>query len=153
MSWETHEAAKKIANGWYLELKETRERNAVLGRENAKLREQLEYDRQTARSRLERIDRLKAENANLLERITTQKQTIQAYRDESREWREVAERVQAENTKLQRLVTDIHKALFALSVDHCQACPREDACVFIHKSFDDNECAIERDMQELGVEV
>lgn len=39
MSWETHEAAKKIADGWYSELEETRKRNAVLGRENAKLRE------------------------------------------------------------------------------------------------------------------
>ena len=52
-------------------------------------------------------DDLKAENANLRERITTQKQTIQAYRDESREWREVAERVQAENAKLRRLVTGL----------------------------------------------
>ena len=39
MSWETHEAAKRIADGWYAELEETRKRNAVLGRENAKLRE------------------------------------------------------------------------------------------------------------------
>lgn len=38
MSWETHEAAKKIADGWYSELEATRERNAVLGRENAQLR-------------------------------------------------------------------------------------------------------------------
>lgn len=33
------------------------------------------------------IARLKADNNMLRERITTQKQTIQAYRDESREWR------------------------------------------------------------------
>lgn len=39
MSWEMHEAAKKIADGWYSELEENRKRNAVLGRENAKLRE------------------------------------------------------------------------------------------------------------------
>lgn len=40
------------------------------------------------------------ESASLRDRITTQKQTVQAYRDESREWREVAERAQAENDKL-----------------------------------------------------
>lgn len=39
MSWEMHEAAKKIADGWYSELEAGRKRNAVLGRENAKLRE------------------------------------------------------------------------------------------------------------------
>ena len=39
MSWEMHEAAKKIADGWYEELEESRKRNAVLARENAKLRE------------------------------------------------------------------------------------------------------------------
>jgi hypothetical protein len=39
MSWEMHEAAKKIADGWYSELDTTRKRNAVLERENAKLRE------------------------------------------------------------------------------------------------------------------
>lgn len=44
------------------------------------------------------------DNANLRERITTQKQTIQSYRDESREWREAAEHAQAENAKLRELV-------------------------------------------------
>lgn len=39
MSWEMHEAAKKIAEGWYSELEANRKRNAVLGRENVKLRE------------------------------------------------------------------------------------------------------------------
>ena len=38
MSWEMHEAAKKIADGWYSELETTRKRNAALERENAKLR-------------------------------------------------------------------------------------------------------------------
>lgn len=51
------------------------------------------------------------------------------------------------NDKLRELVRDMHKALFSLNLDHCQACPREDTCVFIH------ECAFERDMRELGVEV
>ena len=43
---------------------------------------------------------LMAENNRLRERITTQKQTIQSYRDESREWREVADHAQVENAKL-----------------------------------------------------
>ena len=61
--------------------------------------------------------------------------------------------LKAENAKLRELVRDMHKALFSLNLDHCQACPREDACVFMHKSFDCNECAFEHDMRELGVEV
>ena len=61
--------------------------------------------------------------------------------------------LQAENAKLRKLVADMHKALFSLNLDHCQACPREDACVFMHKSFDCGECAFERDMRELGIEV
>lgn len=62
-------------------------------------------------------------------------------------------RLRDENAKLRELVRDMHKALFSLNLDHCQACPREDACVFVHKSFDCDECAFERDMRELGVEV
>ena len=61
--------------------------------------------------------------------------------------------LQAENAKLRELVRDMHKALFSLNLDYCQACPREDACVFVHKSFDCDECAFERDMRELGIEV
>lgn len=41
MSWGMHEAAKKLASGWYSELDTTREINADLGRENAKLRERV----------------------------------------------------------------------------------------------------------------
>ena len=62
-------------------------------------------------------------------------------------------RLEVENAKLRELCADMHKALFSLNLDHCQACPREDACVFMHKSFDCNECAFEHDMRELGVEV
>ena len=61
--------------------------------------------------------------------------------------------LEAENAKLRELVRDLYKALFSLNLDHCQACPREDACVFTHKSFDCDECAFERDMCELGVGV
>lgn len=42
MSWETHEAAQRILDGWYAELENNRKRNAVLERENAKLREAVE---------------------------------------------------------------------------------------------------------------
>ena len=59
----------------------------------------------------------------------------------------VRQNVERENAKLRELVRDMHKALFSLNLDHCQACPREDTCVFIH------ECAFERDMRELGIEV
>lgn len=59
----------------------------------------------------------------------------------------VRQNVERENAKLLELVRDMHKALFSLNLDHCQACPREDTCVFIH------ECAFERDMRDLGVEV
>lgn len=64
-----------------------------------------------------------------------------------------ADALQAENHKLRELVRDMHKALFSLNLDHCQACPREDACVFVHRSFDCDECAFEHDMRELGIEV
>lgn len=49
--------------------------------ENAKLREQLEYDRQTSRSRLESIDRLKAENAKLRELLSVMAYCNQFRRD------------------------------------------------------------------------
>ena len=52
------------------------------------------------------MKQLERENAYLCDRITTQKQTIQSYRDESREWREVAERAQAENAKLREQVAE-----------------------------------------------
>lgn len=58
-----------------------------------------------------------------------------------------------ENARLRELVQVMHKALFSLNIDKCQACPREDACVFIHSAFDTDECAIEFDMRELGMEV
>ena len=80
---------------------------------------------------LSMYEKLDSENANLRERITTQKQTIQEYRDESREWREVAERAQAENAKLRELVAEIY----------------EDQC-------DNSERWRYRDrMRELGIEV
>ena len=97
----------------------------------------------------ERIVALEEENANLRKerdgwhRVAKSKQDIL---DQMRDAR-------AENAKLRELVRDMHKALFSLNLDHCQACPRNDACVFVHKSFDCDECAFERDMRELGVEV
>ena len=85
------------------------------------------------------IDQLKAENAKLREEVVELRKSSQTY--------------DAENAKLRKLCADMHKALFSLNLDHCQACPREDACVFMHKSFDCNECAFEHDMRKLGVEV
>lgn len=67
--------------------------------------------------------------------------------------KDIIESLETENAKLRELCADMHKALFSLNLDHCQACPREDACVFMHKSFDCDECAFERDMRELGIEV
>lgn len=62
-------------------------------------------------------------------------------------------RLASENVMLRKLVWDMHRALFSLNLDHCQACPREDACVSVHKSFDCDDCSFERDMRELGIEV
>ena len=78
-------------------------------------------------------EKLKAENAKLVMKLNAEHL--------------VRQNVERENAKLRELVRDMHKALFSLNLDHCQACPREDTCVFIH------ECAFERDMRELGVEV
>lgn len=65
------------------------------------------------------VHRERSEADRLRERITTQKQTIQAYRDESREWREVADHAQAENAKLRELV----KALLTCATDgDCDEC-------------------------------
>ena len=55
--------------------------------------------------------------------------------------------------RLRSTLRDMSKAFLTLDVDHCQACPRDMACTFIHKSFDTRECAFERDMLELGIEV
>lgn len=74
------------------------------------------------------------------------------YLDLYLDYSEMLQEAQDENAKLRELCADMHKALFSLNLDHCQACPREDACVFMHKSFDCDECAFERDMRELGIE-
>lgn len=60
---------------------------------------------------------------------------------------------ESDNAKLRDLVRDMHKALFTLDLDHCQACPREDACVSMYRMSDCMECAFERDMRSLGIEV
>ena len=78
-------------------------------------------------------EKLKAENDQLVMKLNAEHLARQ--------------NVERENAKLRELVRDMHKALFSLNLDHCQACPREDTCVFIH------ECAFERDMRELGIEV
>lgn len=67
MSWEMYEAAKKIADGWYSELEATRTRNAVLGRDNAKLREEIEAAKYDLSIFSKRIVELDSENAKLRE--------------------------------------------------------------------------------------
>ena len=90
------------------------------------------------------------ESAKLRERITTQKQTIQAYRDESREWREAAERAQAENDKLRELCR-----LFAeyADQDRCEGCCVKTPC----RNGEVEECPlftkIRELARELGIEV
>ena len=65
------------------------------------------------------------------------------------------DRLEAENAKLRELVRDLHKALFTLDIDHCQACQRDSIngpCTkFMVRGSD--ECSIEEDMRELGIEV
>lgn len=77
--------------------------NDKLKAENVKLREERDewHDEQVHafsnwRDAYLRTIKLANENANLRKRINTQKQIIQEYRDESREWREVAEQYAAE---------------------------------------------------------
>lgn len=83
---------------------------------------------------------LGVEIENLQQRITTQKQTIQAYRDESREWREVAECAQAENAKLRELVADMWNDM--------------SVCYEQYVRISSSDMRFYRDrMHELGVEV
>lgn len=58
-----------------------------------------------------------------------------------------------ENDELRKLALEMYKAFFSLRIDHCQACPREDACVLTRGSFGGEECAFESDMRDLGIEV
>lgn len=66
-----------------------------------------------------------------------------------------AESLEAENARLRELVRDLHKALFTLDIDHCQACPRDNINGLCTKFMvcGSDECSIEEDMRELGVEV
>lgn len=54
------------------------------------------------------VKMLKAENEQLRQRVTTQKQTIQAYRDESREWQEVAQTYRADNDRLRTIARTLY---------------------------------------------
>ena len=91
-----------------------------------------------------------AENARLRERITTQKQTIQSYRDESREWREVAERAQAENAKLRELVSELWEGYMD---PPCEECQLKDTPTCVDCPICAREAAVIDRMRELGVEV
>ena len=59
-----------------------------------------------------------------------------------------------ENTKLRGIVRDLHKAFFTLDIDHCQACPRDNINGPCTKFavWGNDECSIEEDMRELGIE-
>ena len=61
---------------------------------------------------------------------------------------ELAERI----VKLEELTRDMGKAFLVLDIDHCQCCPRDDACTFVCRSFGSKECAFKRDLHELGIE-
>ena len=63
------------------------------------------------------------------------------------------DQLKAENAELRKLVQDMYKAFFTLDIDQCQACPREDDCVYMYRVSDCMQCAFERDMRELGIEV
>ena len=104
-----------------------------------------------------RIDELQAENEQLRQRITTQKQTVQAYRDESREWQVEAEHRSAENAKLCELAAMLYTCMYGLLRDLAPSCfdQDEDGCGMDCTSNGEKCCLslIERRMQALGVEV
>lgn len=89
----------------------------------------LESDLKDARTR----------NAKLLEYITSQKQTIQAYRDESREWCEVAERAQAENAKLREELESVGTAATCQNVAPWYLDFLCSECGFVHYHSDEND--------------
>ena len=65
------------------------------------------------------------------------------------------DKLKLENAKLRELVRDLHKALFTLDIDHCQACPRDNVngpCTKF-EVWGNDECSIEEVMRELGIEV
>ena len=68
---------------------------------------------------------------------------------------EQVRKLQAENAKLRELVRDLHKALFTLDIDHCQACSRDNINGPCTKfaPWGNDECSIEEVMRELGIEV
>ena len=66
---QENERLRALADGAANEADRLTHDAAALQIENAKLRKQLEYNRQTSRSRLERIDQLKDENAKLRELV------------------------------------------------------------------------------------
>lgn len=108
------------------------------------------------------VHRERAEADRLRERITTQKQTIQAYRDESREWREVADHAQAENAKLRELVRGLHMAYIGI-IGQCESFDSSLTWEFSgdvdadlakqHASYEQDRHRFDVAMRELGIEV
>ena len=123
----------------------------------------------------ENLNELLVENVELQQRIT------QAYRDESREWREVAEYAQAENDKLRERVSELEELtdhrhympqewyatlqaenakLKALVRDMWQAIPKTETCGWDSSAnactgSDEchGECALWHRMHDLGIDV
>ena len=106
------------------------------------------------------IDQLKAENAELREELADARQImadelerqISDYRARHIEQAGTITELESENSELRELVRDMYKAFFSLDIDQCQACPREDDCVYMYRVSDCMQCAFERDMRWLGIE-
>ena len=124
MSWEMHEAAKKIADGWYSELEAGRKRNAVLGCENAKLREQ--------------VERLRTQLADMTESVGRVEERCAKTFEVGKRWMAKAARFEAENAKLRELVMHLY--------EYRQT-------YFRTGIYPTDHGVTERRMQELGVEV
>ena len=89
----------------------------------------------------------RVENAKLREEIEAAKHDLQVFSRGSVQ-------LEAENAKLRELAAGIGHLLFALDVDYCAGCPRDDInhpCpVYTVKG---GECLYETDLRELGIEV
>ena len=108
------------------------------------------------------VDEMEAENERLKRKLEILKahgvEIVDAVADGfevySEDYRR-ADALKGENKKLRELVRDLHKALFMLDIDHCQACPRDNingpCAKFMVRGSE--ECSIEEDMRELGIEV
>ena len=127
------------------------------------LDEAIEHAKRVARTRDD--DQCAADHAQLAEWLRLARGADEAARWYTAKIRELENRSkafetlisekEAENAKLRGIVCDLHKALFTLDIDHCQACPRDNINGPCTKFavWGNDECSIEDDMRELGIEV